>query len=257
MSTKTLGKAKTAGSVPQEGKRISPLQKALRRDKYLLLMILPVIIWYLIFCYLPMAGLWMSFTDFVPGKGLAGLFTGKFVGLKWFRKFFESPYAFRLVRNTFLMAFYSLIFGFPIPIIFAICITQIKRKSLRQAGQVLTYLPYFISTVVVCGMINNFLSPSTGIINKIIDCASIVGMFMMGALSASIVKVATPLAWTFGDKTVELQATLDAIAPGLLPLSAVFFVFWGIKYKKWTITRCLIILIVASIIGAFLGVFAL
>lgn len=98
---------------------------------------------------------------------------------------------------------------------------------------------------------------SGGIINKIIDCASIVGMFMMGALSASIVKVATPLAWTFGDKTVELQATLDAIAPGLLPLSAVFFVFWGIKYKKWTITRCLIILIVASIIGAFLGVFAL
>ena len=169
MSTKTLGKAKTAGSVPQEVKRISPLQKALRRDKYLLLMILPVIIWYLIFCYLPMAGLWMSFTDFVPGKGLAGLFTGKFVGLKWFRKFFESPYAFRLVRNTFLMAFYSLIFGFPIPIIFAICITQIKRKSLRQAGQVLTYLPYFISTVVVCGMINNFLSPSTGIINKIIQ----------------------------------------------------------------------------------------
>lgn len=98
---------------------------------------------------------------------------------------------------------------------------------------------------------------SGGIINKIIDCASIVGMFMMGALSASIVKVSTPLAWTFGDKTVQLQTTLDAIAPGLLPLAAVFFVFWGIKCKKWTITRCLIILICASIIGAFLGVFAL
>lgn len=82
-------------------------------------------------------------------------------------------------------------------------------------------------------------------------------MFMMGALSASIVKVSTPLAWTFGDKTVQLQTTLDAIAPGLLPLAAVFFVFWGIKCKKWTITRCLIILICASIIGAFLGVFAL
>ncbi|WP_243424328.1 ABC transporter permease [Gemmiger formicilis] len=132
-------------------------------------MILPVVIWYLIFCYLPMAGLYMSFTDFVPGKGLMGLFQGKFVGLKWFQKFFESPYAFRLVRNTFLMAFYSLIFGFPIPIIFALCITQIRSKPLRQAGQVLTYLPYFISTVVVCGMINNFLSPSTGIINQMIE----------------------------------------------------------------------------------------
>lgn len=132
-------------------------------------MILPVIIWYLIFCYLPMAGLYMSFTDYVPGRGLLGLFQGNFVGLKWFQKFFESPYAFRLIRNTFLMAFYSLIFGFPIPIIFAICITQIRSKPMRQAGQVLTYLPYFISTVVVCGMINNFLSPSTGIINQIIE----------------------------------------------------------------------------------------
>ena len=148
---------------------MSPLQKAWNRDKYLLLIILPVVIWYLIFCYLPMAGLYMSFTDFVPGKGLMGLFQGKFVGLKWFQKFFESPYAFRLVRNTFLMAFYSLIFGFPIPIIFALCITQIRSKPLRQAGQVLTYLPYFISTVVVCGMINNFLSPSTGIINQMIE----------------------------------------------------------------------------------------
>lgn len=170
MSTKTLAKRRPAdGAVLAGQEKISPLKKALRRDKYLLLMILPVVIWYLIFCYLPMAGLYMSFTEFIPGKGLGGLFAGKFVGLKWFQKFFESPYAFRLVRNTFLMAFYSLVFGFPIPIIFAICITQIKRKSFRQAGQVLTYLPYFISTVVVCGMINNFLSPSAGIINKMVQ----------------------------------------------------------------------------------------
>lgn len=165
---KTLASA--GGPLPSTGqKRVSPFSKVFQRDKYLLLMILPVIIWYLIFCYLPMVGLYMSFTNFVPGKGLMGLFQGDFVGLKWFLKFFESPYAFRLIRNTFLMAFFSLIFGFPIPIIFAICITQIRSKPMRQAGQVLTYLPYFISTVVVCGMINNFLSPSTGIINQIIE----------------------------------------------------------------------------------------
>lgn len=166
-STSLARDASSAGSISQ--KRISPLQKVWNRDKYLLLMILPVVIWYLIFCYLPMAGLYMSFTDYVPGRGLLGLFQGDFVGLKWFQKFFESPYAFRLVRNTFLLAFFSLIFGFPIPVIFAICITQIRSKPLRQAGQVLTYLPYFISTVVVCGMINNFLSPSTGIINQMIE----------------------------------------------------------------------------------------
>ncbi len=81
-------------------------------------------------------------------------------------------------------------------------------------------------------------------------------MFMMGALSASIVKVSTPLAWTFGDKSIVLQDTLNAIAPGILPLTAVFFVFWGIKYKKWTITKCLIILVIASILGAFFGILA-
>lgn len=95
---------------------------------------------------------------------------------------------------------------------------------------------------------------SSGAINVIIDCASIVGMFMMGALSASIVKVSTPLSWTFGDKAIVLQDTLNAIAPGILPLTAVFFVFWGIKYKKWTITKCLVILIIASIVGAFFGI---
>lgn len=93
-----------------------------------------------------------------------------------------------------------------------------------------------------------------GIVNKLIDCASIVGMFVMGALSANIVKVSTPLSWTFGEKTIVLQDTLNSIAPGLLALAAVMFVFWGIKYKKWTITKLLVILIVVSLVGAFLGI---
>lgn len=93
-----------------------------------------------------------------------------------------------------------------------------------------------------------------GIVNKLIDCASIVGMFVMGALSASTVKVSTPLAWSFGEKTIVLQDTLNSIAPGLLALAAVMFVFWGIKYKKWTITKLLVILIVVSLVGAFFGI---
>lgn len=95
---------------------------------------------------------------------------------------------------------------------------------------------------------------SGGLIHRIIDCASILGMFMMGSLSASIVKVSTPLQWSFGGKDLILQDTLNAIAPGILPLCAVFFVFWGMKYKKWTISKMLIILIVVSLVGAFLGI---
>ena len=144
------------------------LRQLVLRDKYLLLMFLPVFIYYVVFCYLPMAGLTMAFQNFKMGSGFVGVFTGEWVGLKWFEQFFSSVFAKRLIRNTFLLNFYSLIFGFPIPIVFAICITQMRQKRLAKTAQVITYLPYFISTVVVVGMMTNFLSPSSGIINQII-----------------------------------------------------------------------------------------
>lgn len=148
-------------------------KKRLKKDKFLILMILPVIVYYVIFCYFPMTGLWMAFTKYRIGSGLAGLYNSEFVGLQWFKQFFDSVYLWRLVRNTFLLSFYSLIFGFPIPIIFAIAVTQIKWKGLQKVIQVSTYLPYFISTVVVCGMITNFLSPTGGIINQFLNMLGI------------------------------------------------------------------------------------
>ena len=141
----------------------------LKRDRYLLLMFLPVLVYYLVFCYLPMVGIVMGFEDYRMGSGFEGLFTSKWVGLKWFNQFFSSVFSWRLIRNTFLLSFYSLIFGFPIPIIFAVAITQLRAKRFAKAAQVITYLPYFISTVVVVGMMTNFLSPSNGVINLIIE----------------------------------------------------------------------------------------
>ena len=145
-----------------------PLGQLVKRDRHLLLMFLPVFIYYIVFCYLPMTGLVMAFQNFKMGSGFGGLFTSDWVGLKWFNQFFSSVFAWRLIRNTFLLSFFSLIFGFPIPIIFAICITQMRAKRVAKAAQVITYLPYFISTVVVVGMMTNFLSPSNGIINQLI-----------------------------------------------------------------------------------------
>lgn len=166
MSTQSNG----AGAMKLSGEeKRRLLKKNLHRDKYLILMFLPVLIYYLIFSYLPMTGLIMAFQNFVPGRGLAGIYTGEWVGLKWFRQFFNSVFAWKLIRNTFLLSFYSLLFGFPIPILFAVCITQLRNKIIQRGAQVITYLPYFISTVVVVGMMTNFLSPSTGIINQIIQ----------------------------------------------------------------------------------------
>ena len=96
---------------------------------------------------------------------------------------------------------------------------------------------------------------SGGIVNKIIDGASILGMIMLGALSATVVKLSTPLEFDIGGKTISIQQTLDQIAPGLLPLGAVFLVYWAMKYKKISINKILWILIAVSLLGALIGIF--
>ncbi len=179
-------------------------------------MFLPVVIYYIIFCYLPMTGLVMSFQDFKPGQGLLGIYTGEWVGLKWFKQFFSSSFAWQLIRNTFLLSFYSLIFGFPIPIIFAICITQIRKKSVQRAAQLITYLPYFISTVVVVGMMTNFLSPSTGIINQIIVKLGGEQINFMGMPSWFRTLYVVSGSWqTFGFNSIIFVAAIMGISPDL------------------------------------------
>jgi putative aldouronate transport system permease protein len=143
----------------------SRLGSLIVRDRYLLLMFLPIFAYYVIFFYLPLPGVLIAFKDFLPGNGIFG---GKWVGLRWFGSFFNSLYFWRLLRNTFLLAFYPLLFGFPLPIIFAICIAEIRNKAVRRFAQTVTYLPYFISTVVIAGMIVNFLSMSDGFVNAMI-----------------------------------------------------------------------------------------
>ena len=137
-----------------------------KRDRYLLAMILPVLVYYIIFHYLPMSGAVIAFKDFKPG---GGIYNGEWVGLKWVIQFFESPYAFRLIRNTVLLSVYSLVFGFPIPILFAICITEIRQSKLRRVIQTVSYLPHFISTVVIVGMITNMFTMNHGLVNNLIQ----------------------------------------------------------------------------------------
>ena len=160
--------AQLSANTPRSDAKKKTMLQLIGRDKHLMLMFLPVFLYYVVFCYLPMAGLLMGFQNYKMGTGFMGLFTSQWVGLKWFEQFFSSVFAWRLIRNTFLLSFYSLLFGFPIPIIFAICITQLRAKRFAKVAQVITYLPYFISTVVVIGMMTNFLSPSNGIINEFI-----------------------------------------------------------------------------------------
>lgn len=191
-------------------------KKILLKNRYLIIMMIPVVIYYVVFCYLPMTGLVMAFNQYQIGSGFKGIYTSNWVGLKWFKQFFGSIYLGRLVRNTFLLQFYSLIFGFPIPILFAIAVTQVGRKKVQKVIQVSTYLPYFISTVVVCGMINNFLSPTGGIINTLLNKIGIESINFM-----SLPQWFRPIyvisgSWqTFGFNSIIFVAAIMGISPEL------------------------------------------
>lgn len=132
------------------------------KDWDLYLLLIPGFVWYLMFCYKPMIGLRTAFYDYNVFRGFAG---STFVGLENFKDFMGGPDFVRTIMNTLLIAFWQMAICFPVPIILAIAITEMKCKFISKLTQTATFLPYFISVVVVCGMVVNFLSPSTGIIN--------------------------------------------------------------------------------------------
>lgn len=140
------------------------VQKDFRRNWIIYLMALPIIGYYLLFYYQPMYGAVIAFKNFMPADGIFG---SKWVGMKHFITFFNSPYAFRLVRNTVLISFYSLIFGFPAPLFLALFLNEINFSPYKRVIQTLTYLPHFISLVVICSLITSFTA-SEGLINDII-----------------------------------------------------------------------------------------
>ena len=143
-------------------KRELSLWKQFKRDGDLLILLLPGLLWYLLFAYRPMAGLRIAFYEYNIFRGIDG---SRFVGLANFVQFLSGPDFSRTVVNTLMIALWQLVIVFPLPILLAIAITEMKNKWVSRLTQTATFLPYFISVVVVCGMVINFLSPSTGIIN--------------------------------------------------------------------------------------------
>lgn len=136
-----------------------------KMNKTTYLLAVPGILYYIIFCYTPMYGVIIAFKDYTPSLGI---FESPWVGLKHLRTFFNSIYFTRLIRNTILLNVYGIVFGFPIPIILALMLNEVRNMKFKKTVQSLTYLPHFISIVVVCGMIVNFTS-STGLITQIVN----------------------------------------------------------------------------------------
>lgn len=127
------------------------------------MLLIPVVIT-IIYKYVPMYGIQIAFRDYKASRGMWG---SEWVGLKWFERFFSSPNCVRMIKNTVLISLYGLLWSFPIPIILALMINQLRFMRFKRVVQTVLYAPHFISTMVVCGMIRIFLSPSGGLINLI------------------------------------------------------------------------------------------
>ena len=147
------------------GNRKKELWKGIRRNYCLYLFLLPAVVFIGVFCYAPMYGVLMAFQDYSPGKGILG---SPWVGLKWFRTFFELPRFWQIVKNTLVISLYSLVVGFPIPIFLALMINSVKGTRFKKLTQTVTYMPHFISTVILVGMMSVFLSPRSGFLNHLI-----------------------------------------------------------------------------------------
>ena len=140
------------------------IKKEYNYNKELYLMILPVIIFFLVFMYFPMYGASIAFKNFSPAKGIAG---SDWVGLKHFTRFFSSIYFVRVLKNTLIISVASLGFGFPAPIILALLLNEVRTRWFKNTVQTITYLPHFISLVVIIGLLKEF-TVSTGLINDIL-----------------------------------------------------------------------------------------
>lgn len=140
-----------------------PLREIIR-CKYLYLIFLIPFIYYIVFQYWPMYGILISFQDYNVVKGISG---SPWVGFKHFEKFLFDDYFWKLVRNTLLINVYNLLWGFPAPILLAILLNELRSERFKKIIQNISYLPHFISTVVICGMLVNFLS-SDGMVNQIL-----------------------------------------------------------------------------------------
>lgn len=140
------------------------LLKSIKKNYWLYLFVLPAILWYVIFCYVPMGGIVIAFKKF---SIVRGVWDSPWVGLKWFKNFFNSYYFPIIIKNTLVISFYSLL-TFPIPVIFALILNEVPREKVKKTIQTIMYAPHFISTVVLVGMLNLFFSTDTGFINNIL-----------------------------------------------------------------------------------------
>lgn len=191
----------------------------IRRNGGLYLLMIPAMIIFICFTYLPMYGIVIAFKNFKPARGILG---SEWAGLKYFKKYFSSYMFSNTIRNTLVISIYTILVTFPLPILIALMCNQMYAKRFKKFFQVSTYLPHFISTVVMCGMIVLFLSPSSGVIPKLLGYIGVQTGDLMGKASAfSSIYVWTEAWQHVGWDSIMYIAALSAVDPQLYEAAVV------------------------------------
>ena len=181
-------------------------------------MLVPVAAFYLIFHYIPMGGAIVAFQDYKPALGF---FKSSWVGFQHFRDFLGGPYVFRLIRNTLLLNIYHIIFGFPAPILLALFINEINHKFYKKIVQTISYMPHFVSLVVICGLLQTFCR-TDGLFN---DFLGIFGAERTNLLARSelfrAIFVSSGIWQQIGWGSIIYLATLSAVDPNLYEAAAI------------------------------------
>jgi putative aldouronate transport system permease protein len=198
---------------PQRTSQWYKAKKSFRRHWQLYLVMVPALLYFFVFKYIPIANAVIAFKEYNVVQGIWG---SPWVGLKYFNLFFENPVFWTLIKNTLGISLYSLAVGFPIPIILAICLNEIRDGFFRRFTQLVTYAPYFISTVIIVSMLILLLSPRLGAINLVLEALGQKPINFLGAPDIFPGIFAWSGAWQFsGYAAVIYLAALSGIDPQL------------------------------------------
>ncbi|WP_236013561.1 ABC transporter permease [Paenibacillus glycanilyticus] len=163
MSISTVAKPGGQADVPKRG-----IWRYVKRHRAFYLMLIPGILYFLVFKYLPLAGSFIAFQDFNIFKGFSG---SEWVGFKWFQQLFEYPNFGRLMKNTLIISLYQVVFAFPLPILLALMLNEVRKMAYKRIVQTVLYLPHFLSWTIVFGLSYMLLSPTNGFVNQLIGRA--------------------------------------------------------------------------------------
>ena len=219
-------------------------------SKYLIFMSLPMLIYYLLFQYLPMFGIMIAFKNYNVRKGV---WASDWVGFKYFDLFFSTPDFLILLKNTFLLGFYSIVWGFPAPLLLALLINEIRSSVFKKFVQTVSYLPHFISNVIVVSMLTMFLSPSGGLVNSIIGLFGFEPIYFLSLPEAfRTIYISSGIWQGIGWGTIIYLAALTTVDPHLYESADIdgagrWRKMWNISIPS--ITPIIILLLILNIGG--------